>query len=1335
MEPVTVANGMIGLASAPNPSSTGTSAVELSEVNSFSAVTTNGDIVLALGGSVDSTATNVTAGGTGNVSVTSAANFLTIQDITANGATPPGGTTIGGNVDVTTTNSNGSLLEYPSNAGIVSGQNVTLMSALPIGSYSSPFLTNATSALQADATATSPSSAAIYVNNASDLTAVGASTYSGSVIINYNGSGRTYSGLLSFSNTVLSATGGAVVTFANTDDNGGSEDNVQLMGTINATSISALGQIPPKHTSTMVKGQTVMLSAGNGIFTPATSTNGSGSPPTPIDINVTGLDATTNTGDIFIQNTSSTPSQYQGQVKFTPNASGDTMALPTSSNTTWAALGYAAGDMIVVSGAGAAADNGAFAIASVSGSTLTLLQSNALTAETDPNVTVYDTLPVSASTSNGNIDLISPGNMSLVLTGISTNPNGTVTLNAGGIIFDASSNSAAVSGGMLDLTASQVGTSGNPLQTSVASLTVSGPSGGSLRALYLSNNTALTVTSVNSAGDVSISAMGNLALEGSLSGSNVNLTATAGALTATTTATSNGTTTITAQQTLTISAEQIGDSPVYSPGGTAYAVTNFLRTDAPTINATANYGGIYISNDDTNASGPVPLLLTAAAVGPTFHGAATNNIEIYSAGSIFIEPQKSPVTDLGGKQPVGVFNPGGLATLEAGETESATGGNTTTTTNANNLPFAVCDAFAIVSDLDTRLLSVGLAVSGTGIPPDVTIAGLNPTGSSSDGEIVLSKAATATKKGVHLTFFGTSQIVRHLTGNTTGLTATLYYDVETGTYNIPANVGLRIVKNNQEIVVTPPAGGGGNSALVLTRSALQAKDNADKNGMPLKYSASSIVIANLGGTLTLRNSLELTAKEGSIVFLNQTDTIEVTGTNSSITINAGGASSSTAVAALGNLKAGGKITVNAVGNITIGNLTPGPGGASVTADSGSIFSSSGDQLSGPDYHPHTPKNPAPVTTNVPLAQLYLTEVVAAADAASAQAAADQTTANALQRELNSIRTAVVNDRQMLQQDVQVTNTDNGKVKTKESRVINLTSDVAAISIAEGVAWTAAAVLCTLSAYAGEAASVVIQVPFVGPVTLGTTYAINLLGNAFNFIAAGLCVGAASVQYDLNRDSNQLITEEATLAADQSAQDKVTAQLNADMNVRTAVTAAYNVAEQAATSAEKAAATLVSTQVVNAQANAIVAVVASATPPAATALGKKSDQRRSSAMTVSAPITVGSTGGGTVKVAGKLVARSASIGVGPSSTGPETFNITPSATTPITVTGGKGMDTLNFNADGLGVTISGHTIKAGTRAPVTFTNIEVVHVIDAAGGASFTRTYPRRTPSTTWRRFL
>ena len=84
----------------------------------------------------------------------------------------------------------GSLLEYPQSnrttparrGGGITGQTVSLTTPYNIGTASSPFLTNASSGLSVAATATSPSSAGIYVENtyASVLTSVGVSTYDGS---------------------------------------------------------------------------------------------------------------------------------------------------------------------------------------------------------------------------------------------------------------------------------------------------------------------------------------------------------------------------------------------------------------------------------------------------------------------------------------------------------------------------------------------------------------------------------------------------------------------------------------------------------------------------------------------------------------------------------------------------------------------------------------------------------------------------------------------------------------------------------------------------------------------------------------------------------------------------------------------------------------------------------------------------------------------------------------------------------------------------------------------------------------------------------------------------
>jgi hypothetical protein len=116
----------------------------------------------------------------------------------------------------------------------VTGQSVSLTSPYNIGTASVPFLTNAASGLTVDATATSPSSAAIHVDNSSPLAAIGVSTYDGSAKIqsDYNISSDTYADSLSFANNVLAETGDTAVTFTNTDNKDGSDGDVILSGTV-----------------------------------------------------------------------------------------------------------------------------------------------------------------------------------------------------------------------------------------------------------------------------------------------------------------------------------------------------------------------------------------------------------------------------------------------------------------------------------------------------------------------------------------------------------------------------------------------------------------------------------------------------------------------------------------------------------------------------------------------------------------------------------------------------------------------------------------------------------------------------------------------------------------------------------------------------------------------------------------------------------------------------------------------------------------------------------------------------------------------------------------------
>ncbi len=740
---------------------------------------------------------------------------------------------------------------------------------------------------------------------------------------------------------------------------------------------------------------------------------------------------------------------------------------------------------------------------------------------------------LSASTSNGSINVSSTGGDDLILGGISTGSHGTATFASDAAIYNttsvaasgnsASANSATLSGlatGTLYLSATNgIGTASNPLTTSVTSLTAAG--GG----LFLKNNNALTLTTSGAvAGDVGISTIGDLTLNlgnGDLgtTGNNVSLTALAGSLT--TQAGSSGT--IDAD-TLTISAEQIGDSTAYSPDGTAFERNDTIATDATTINATADYGGVYISNAATAA-----LTLTAGAVGPTPGGTPTNNINISSQGGIVLVPQTSMLPGAA-TTPIALYSPGGTVTLNAGAS-----GYITSTAD-------------IVSGLHTSSLTKGMAVSGTGIPAgdtiqDVlnsteivlsepatasgtvsltftpvitatgnvtgtTVSGLGSTSSltsgmpvsgpgipagdtivNSNGTITLAEPAAYNETGITLTFYATSQSTTAM-GNTEGTSGT-YYDVYTGTLIIGTSTltssgslsgtdygPLVTEANTAEVVVFAPIAITNSGPLQLTASMLA-------NGGT--FSGSSITIAELGSqALTVNGNLVL-ASTGAIVFLDPNNSISAGADSSNkpytITIEAG------SVAALGNIAtANGGVTIVAAGNIGIGTVNAGKKGTVTLASSGSIFNNNGGTLSitaGQTnlsqaqiqvYGQGPSSGTAQSTTNLAQLELQAAAALATAAAANAQAAAEQTTAVAFQAELNSIRVSVANDSQTYQTDLQTENQDDNTVAVDQNQVNQDTREANNLNLISTELELTSAVLsevgalCALSGYTEPALS-------------------------------------------------------------------------------------------------------------------------------------------------------------------------------------------------------------------------------------------------------------------------
>jgi hypothetical protein len=642
-----------------------------------------------------------------------------------------------------------------------------------------------------------------------------------------------------------------------------------------------------------------------------------------------------------------------------------------------------------------------------------------------------------------------------------------------------------VSGGTLVLAANEVGTASNPLATSVSNLTVNnGVAGG----LFLSNNTSLAVTSGAIGGNVAISTTGDLTLENSMSGNNVALTATIGALT------SKSGATLTATGALTLMAQQIGDSSLYSPDGPAHAATEVLQTDATIINAEATYGGIYISNDNA-----APLLLTAGAVGPVSKGLPTSNIEVYSDGSIVIDPQTTP---LSGPQAVGVFT-SGTATLVAGETLSYNGTATTT------------------------------GVASSTVTSNMTLpAGANPTYFDVEAGMLFIDGASV--------------------ASSTDATGAGYGPLVVQT-NLPASgvTGSQTSGPPLELTASELTAGG-----TFTASAIII-DNLGVNGQPgVLTIPDSLTLDATDGSVVFLNPNDTIVVTGP----NNTITVyagTISSANGTIGI-ANSAATSRDVTVLGNLATeGGNIIISAVGNVMIGTINAGSGQVELTSLSGSILSNNGTALAitGATILKSAPQSASGsqgaslIQLNATQASMAAAEAVAAYDAAVAEAGADLATATALQADLAFLYPQIVMDQQTYAMDVSKTNSDQDVANQEQSVVDDLNYTADSLNLASGILQVIGGGL-SIVADALSAIPDNVGTQIASGVIAGIADGISVVGNAISVVVDALTI-VAYQQGDI------LANDGATVAQDQAEQYSAQAQLEADINDQTAVAQAYN----------------------------------------------------------------------------------------------------------------------------------------------------------------------------------
>jgi len=1290
---VVIGNGVIGQ---PGTQANGSSnSISLTTVPYFQAYASNGSIYLSLGGQVDSTAVGVVAASWNNqpssAIIQSQASFLTAQSIVAQGGVASiamsNGTIF--QYGKTTTNANGQTTYTPPTLPCITAPTVSLTSPYDIGTSLYPLVIDATSGILLNMTATTATSAGAYIENV-DVNAngvvpstIGVTTYGGNVYVN-NGTVATTTPMLSFKGNILSQSLLATqptLTFSNTNGDHGSAGNVIISGPVNIDTIMAGIDVNGQSGS----GQIILSSTGsNNVI----SGVGAGGGPVTL-IAATGIG--TSAFPVMIGNvTTLTAITNVGDI-FVQEANGQTTGVDLAASTT----------------------NGN------------------ITATWIGDIVLNNAISVS-STDNG-------GTPQVILNSISA-PTGTVTLTTsdGDLVNDGS---YGISANALNLSIfGAIGSSSNPVQITTASTLSASAASTSVGAIWVSSNTSLSVASATaSGGPLSITAMGDISLQGYLTGTNTYLTATNGTVTAVTPV-GGATPTITTLGSITINANSIG------------ATTGVIQANSPVISVTANDGGIYLSN-----SHGFNLLLTAVAIGTAPGTTTANNVEIYSAGTIELLQKSTSLTQLASPLPMGVFNPGGDLTLVAGKTLSVDGttpsvGSYQSITSSASTAEATCS----LDNYQGGTVSGGTVTSaGSGYrsAPSVTI-----TGGGGSGATATATLSGGTVSGITITNPGT--------GYTSAPTVSISPpgdDVYTGTYSIngytsvnsssPAYLqSLVIISGTAE--VSPTTTSTGIPALVTlpdltafaaasgSASGLTVDKHIYKGTVPLLNGVGTetvttddngittvtitapqgqgVTIGYLGqngknGTATIPNgwSLVINAPQGSVVFLNLEDTIATSGTGT-ITINAG--PNVADVAALGNLTtgvnnqttSGGDITISAGGNIALSkttiSLASSASAIAVTSTSGAIiFNEDGQNLNAglTTLTQFTSAVSSAQTNDLARAQLNATQVIAAANLTNAnllatyegtlaQANAQLTLVKSLSAAMQSMQSSVATAQKAYSSAQSTMAAQQAKVTDDQNNVTILLALCDQYVITTAVLGSETSYATATAAGLSVVGSGLIDVPGANEAAAMAAAAMGVVASGLGIALNGVAIAGADVQGDLFTAYNQLINDVIILVQDEATLAAYAAQVQAARATSTALAAAYDVALQSYTystqilSQEKTRSAEMSAQGAYNQGNAIVGVVfASPSQP------------------------ISSTGAVTINALGSLT-------------------VTPSTDTALSVVAAASALTLTVDAGGLPVAVTGSTFTAGPSGatplqPVTFTGFPTVNTINGAGKFNLTGT--------------
>ena len=680
-------------------------------VESFSSSTTNGGIFLTE--LIPGTEESVVAGGAGNdVSVAGSGATLGIGTITATTGT------------VTVQETGGALLSGTSVN--IAGQTVNLTGKSGIGTVAAPFMVTAGNLMATVTDATVP----ILVDDTTGLASVSATTNNGDVAIHFTGGSLMFTA----SSSLLTASGAS----ASFDNTGG---NVVLGMLDDVGSITASGAITADPT-VEVTGGTVTLTAGTGI----------GAMASPIDTNVTTLNASTATGDIYIVQAtnpltvSATSMGYSNPSLMT----GSDIDIQTTAGDMTLGVISALGTVTLTAGGALSAPNGS--AISVSANALALTASSGIGTAAAPLVTSVSTLTANGGAGGG---LFLANNISLTLTsaaatggavaisatgdldlGTVTAAGQAVTLTAtGGELVDPTGPALNITALSATLSGSMIGAPADDLESEVSTLTASATGGG----IYLSDlgtgSLTLTATAVGVGADIDFSSAGSIVLmTATAQGNTVTLNA-AGSIT-----NGNAPAVPPTPPTINITAQTLD---VVAQGGIATA-TNPLEVLVGQV-AAADGGtlGVYMFNAG-------PLLVTQAALEATGSGTLTfdaASITIANMGgttatlapgrSLLLKTETGPIVFLNPADTIKTTGAGTI-TVEAGMIAGSGGvaalGNLTT---ANQNITVTADSFITIGTLNAGTANVTVQslhgiIIGNGASTNViagtaTLSGRAPT--------------------------------------------------------------------------------------------------------------------------------------------------------------------------------------------------------------------------------------------------------------------------------------------------------------------------------------------------------------------------------------------------------------------------------------------------------------------------------------------------------------------------------------------------------------------------------------------------------------------------------